>query len=204
MRIIIFSWVFCVFLIGCSSSDNDSSENPISSQDLIGKWKSTKLIFDFNGEITESLVGQENCNIVDSSTLLLAGECTGTEVELCGTRKEFSIDFNEIGTYVRIESNTSKDAKIDADNGCEITYFKDDSFINTAKGTWLLREDSSEIVFNETYVLIELVNYGEDYEREEFDGSEIIWKILSYSGSEMTIFWRTPDEFDVEITFKKS
>ena len=196
-RIFTVSLVFLLLLACSKSEDKNTSEN-LNEQNLLGTWFATKLSTD-NGE---NVIGQEYCYTKDSSELHFSGNCSGTEVEECRVWEEFSIRFDELNLYERIEYNPEKSASIDSNN-CEITYFENDFFKSTAKGTWSYTSGDNEIVLEETYALIELLNYGEEYSREDFDIDQFTWKIISFTDSELQIFWRTPDQFDVEIHFEK-
>ncbi len=191
-------------IISCSTSDNPEEQlNELSLQALTGNWEATKFTILTNAGNFDFNVGQQFCETVDVSTLPLSEECSGIDVERCDTREDFTITFSEIGVYDRTESYTFNNPEVNASNNCEIIYWDSDAFDGFNKGSWELNVTAQEIIIKETYEFIKIVLRGEEREFENFDQSEFVWKILNFSATEMKIFWRTTDQIDYEISFRK-
>lgn len=67
---------------------------------------------------------------------------------------------------------------------------------------WNLTDDT--IILNQTYKKYEITQYGEKREIERLESATNNWKVLSFSSNKMTIFWRTLDQIDYELTFIKN
>lgn len=127
----------------------------------------------------------------------------GTLVEECQVLTQFDISFENTGIYDRNENYANSNVELNIAENCQVVFHENDLSESLYSGNWEIQ--NGQILLTETYRLRESTFYSESRPATEFfDTSTILWNVLSFSTDEMTVFWRTPDQIDYEITFAKN
>lgn len=188
---------------GCSSdSDSNNNESMLSEQSLIGRWswQTAEVTDATNAQSGILRVGDKNCFEIDSGETPFCEETISSIIEICQELRLFDINFQPTMVYDRNENYSNNN--FEYINNCEIIEYENEASDSFHSGTWDIEGDA--IFSNETYRKTISIRLGEERESESFEQSSFVWQVLSFSNEAMTVFWRTPDQIDYEITFTKN
>lgn len=204
MRFLLSIMFILLVFIGCTNENEDEvSQNGLTEQALLGTWSwQIAQVTDAANQQSGTLkIGDENCNEFNVMETAFCDEAESKIVEECRTFQAFEIRFEETKTYDRIEHYRNTNVQIDISNNCRTILHdrdKNDSFYS---GSWAI--ENGAIILNETYRKSERIFYSENRTDERFETSLFTWQVLAFTAREITVFWRTPDQIDYEITLVK-
>jgi len=161
---------------------------------LVGEWDFTKEID--NGETI--LAGEESCENYDSTLFCDNNTQLDVVIDNCYTVDDFSITFNEDGTYFFIQETDSKSLDYDGSSeACEVIYGDNEKESHTSTGKWAYNEEENvltlvEFEYTETYD-------GQTYSDIDPDGYLILDGEASISANELII--SVSDIFNGETEF---
>ncbi|WP_350285457.1 hypothetical protein [uncultured Croceitalea sp.] len=206
MRRISFYLFGLLLIVSCSEESDAEDIGLLTQEALMGQWAwKTAIVTDASNQRTGTLnIGDINCFEFDISERGIGrcDELMGTLVEECQTLTRFDISFENTGVYDRNENYANSNVQLNIVENCQVVFHEDDLSESLYSGNWKIQ--NGQILLTETYRLWESTIYSENRPATEFfDTSTILWNVLSFSTNEMTVFWRTPDQIDFEITFTK-